>query len=285
MKKWQNLLIICLALAALLLNAGCGKNELRDPNAVWGQADATEVDVNTKVPGRLVELYVHEGSQVKKGDKIAQIDAREQDALTDAAKAKVEAAKASRLQALANYEQAQRDFARYAQLYQSGAVSKSVYEAYSSKQEVLAAVYEQANASVEASEKALKQSSINLGETILVAPFDGVVTTKYSDVGTMISSGMPIVAIQSPSDNWVNFKVKETDLEKYTLNSSVMLQGRNPELKLQGKIVDISKKPNFATYRATSERGNDDDIITFNVKVQTNDARVRPGMRFKLLQG
>ena len=103
MKKWQNLLIICLALAALLLNAGCGKNDLRDSNAVWGQADATEVDVNTKVPGRLVELYVHEGSQVKKGDKIAQIDAREQDALTDAAKAKVEAAKASRLQALANY--------------------------------------------------------------------------------------------------------------------------------------------------------------------------------------
>ena len=285
MKNLKNLLVISFALAALLLAAGCGKSDLREANAVWGQADATEVDVNTKVPGRLVKLYVREGSQVKKGDMLAQIDAREQDALTDAAKAKVEAAKASRLQALANYEQAQRDFARYEQLYQRGAVSKAVYEAYSSKQEVLGAVYKQANASVEASEKALKQSSINLGETILVAPFDGIVTTKYSDVGTMISSGMPIVAIQSPSDNWVNFKIKETDLGKYTLNSSVMLQGRNPELKLPGKIVDISKKPNFATYRATSERGNDDDIITFNVKVQTNDARVRPGMRFKLLQG
>lgn len=61
------------------------------------------------------------------------------------------------------------------------------------------------------------------------------------------------------------------------------MTGRNDGLRLQGRIVDISKKPNFATYRATSERGDDDDIITFNVKVQVNDVRVRPGMRFRLL--
>ena len=231
----------------------------------------------------MVELFVKEGSQVKKGDKLAQIDPREQHALNSAAKAKVEAARAARLQALSNYEQAQRDIERYGYLYKSGAVSKSVYETYSNKRDVLAAVYEQATASLAASEEALNQSSINLGETVLVAPFDGIVTTKYSDIGAMISSGMPIVAIQNPSDNWVNFKIKETDLDRYPINSHVTLQGRDATLKVQGKIVDVSRKPNFATYRATSERGKDDDIITFNVKVQTDDMRVRPGMRFKLL--
>lgn len=209
--------VFCLsgALFLALLLTGCAAPQREA--ALWGQADATEVDVNTKVPGRLVELYVREGQPVHKGDRLAQIDAREQDALTAAARARLEA-------------------------------------------------------------------SLNLGETVVYAPFDGIVTTKYYDVGAMISTGMPLVAVQDPQDNWVDFKVKETELDKYTLNQQVKIVGRNSGLHLRGTVVDISKKPNFATYRATSERKDAEDIVTFNVKVQVNDSRVRPGMRFKLQQ-
>ena len=284
MKHWKRFFLSSAIALSFMVTAGCGQSELRDSNALWGQADATEeVDINTKVPGRLIKLYVKEGSEVKKGEKLAEIDQREQNALESAAQAKVEAAKAACLQAEANYDQALRDIQRYEMLYQNGAVSKAVYESYSNKRDVMSAVYEQSKASLAASEEAWKQSSINQGETTLVAPFDGIVTTKYSDIGAMISSGMPIVAVQDPVDNWVDFKVKETELDKYPLHARVHMEGRNPQLKIDGVIVDISKKPNFATYRATSERGNDDDIITFNVKVQTNDPRIRPGMRFKVV--
>ena len=112
------------------------------------------------------------------------------------------------------------------------------------------------------------------------APFDGIVTTKYVEVGAMISQGTPIVAMQDPSDNWVNFKVKETELSGYTLNKKVSLRGRDDKLVVEGVIVDISKKPEFATFRATGARGDSDDIIAFNVKVRTNSVQVRPGMRF-----
>lgn len=283
MKHWKRFFLSSAIALSFMVTAGCGQSELRDSNALWGQADATEVDINTKVPGRLIKLYVKEGSEVKKGEKLAEIDQREQNALESAAQAKVEAAKAACLQAEANYDQALRDIQRYEMLYQNGAVSKAVYESYSNKRDVMSAIYEQSKASLAASEEAWKQSSINQGETTLVAPFDGIVTTKYSDIGAMISSGMPIVAVQDPVDNWVDFKVKETELDKYPLHARVHMEGRNPQLKIDGVIVDISKKPNFATYRATSERGNDDDIITFNVKVQTNDPRIRPGMRFKVV--
>ena len=278
LKSW---IFVTGLLALTALAGGCAEN--RRDAILWGQADATEVDVNTKVPGRLVELYVREGQQVRRGDRLAQIDAREQDALTAASKAKVEAAKASALQAKANLEQAERDARRYEQLFAQGAVSSTSFENYRSNRDVLAAVYEQSLSTVQANEEALRQASLNLSETVIIAPFDGVITTKYADCGAMISTGMPIVAVQDPKDNWVNFKVKETDLGKYHLGENVELTGRNDGLRLQGRIVDISKKPNFATYRATSERGDDDDIITFNVKVQVNDVRVRPGMRFRLL--
>lgn len=269
-------------LIAALAVSGCSKKDNPDASAVWGQADATEVSINTKIPGRLVDLYVQEGVHVHKGDALAKVDAREVSAMNAAAKAKISAAKAAKLQAETNLDQARRDLARYEELYRAGAISKSMYENFQSKCDILAAVCEQAQANVEASTEAFNQSAVNLGETVITAPFDGIVTTKYVDAGAMVSTGMPIVGLQDPSRNWVNFKVKETDLDKYKLNSEVTLYGRNKNLQVKGTIVDISKKPNFATYRATSERGDDQDIITYNVKVQVNDPRILPGMRFRM---
>lgn len=274
--------IVGVMLIAALAISGCDKKDNPDDSTVWGQADATEVSINTKIPGRLVDLYVQEGVRVHKGDVLAQVDAREVSAMNAAAKAKISAAKAARLQAEANLDQARRDLARYEELYRAGAISRSMYENLQSKCDILAAACEQAEANVEASTEAFNQSAVNVGETVITAPFDGIVTTKYVDAGAMVSTGMPIVELQDPSKNWVNFKVKETDLDKYKLNSEVTLYGRNKDLQVKGTIVDISQKPNFATYRATSERGDDQDIITYNVKVQVNDPRIHPGMRFRM---
>lgn len=274
--------IVGVMLIAALAISGCDKKDNPDDSTVWGQADATEISINTKIPGRLVDLYVQEGVRVHKGDMLAQIDAREVSAMNAAAKAKISAAKAARLQAEANLDQARRDLARYEELYRAGAISRSMYENLQSKCDILAAACEQAEANVEASTEAFNQSAVNVGETVITAPFDGIVTTKYVDAGAMVSTGMPIVGLQDPSKNWVNFKVKETDLDKYKLNSEVTLYGRNKDLQVKGTIVDISQKPNFATYRATSERGDDQDIITYNVKVQVNDPRIHPGMRFRM---
>ena len=274
--------IVGVMLIAALAISGCDKKDNPDDSTVWGQADATEISINTKIPGRLVDLYVQEGVRVHKGDVLAQIDAREVSAMNAAAKAKISAAEAARLQAEANLDQARRDLARYEELYRAGAISRSMYENLQSKCDILAAACEQAEANVEASTEAFNQSAVNVGETVITAPFDGIVTTKYVDAGAMVSTGMPIVGLQDPSKNWVNFKVKETDLDKYKLNSEVTLYGRNKDLQVKGTIVDISQKPNFATYRATSERGDDQDIITYNVKVQVNDPRIHPGMRFRM---
>lgn len=54
-------------LIAALAVSGCGKKDNPDASAVWGQADATEVSINTKIPGRLVDLYVQEGSVSTRG--------------------------------------------------------------------------------------------------------------------------------------------------------------------------------------------------------------------------
>lgn len=62
--------VICLCLAALTGCSNSGDKEVKSAEQVadiWGQADATEVDLNPKVAGRLVKVLVKEGDVVKKG--------------------------------------------------------------------------------------------------------------------------------------------------------------------------------------------------------------------------
>ena len=41
---------------------------------LWGMADAKEINVNSKVSGRIIELLVDEGEEVQKGQIIARVD-------------------------------------------------------------------------------------------------------------------------------------------------------------------------------------------------------------------
>lgn len=212
--------VSCLVLAALLA-AGCSLQKEEASDELWGRADAKEIDINSKVAGRVISLRVKEGDQVQKGEVIAYIDQR--DLL---AQKKLEAAQAQ-----------------------------------------------------------LQQIEVSLDETEIKAPFDGVITAKYVEEGSMISLGTPLVAIQDPTDNWVDFKVPETKLNDFHVGDVLQLQARDGVTRVQGTITDISQKSEFATQRATSERGNDTDIISFNVKVQVDDPVLRPGMRFQYMAG
>ncbi len=196
--------------------------------------------------------------------------------------------------------------ARYAELLSSAVISQQEYDNVHAKYEAAQAAYTEAQAAVakagsglmqtevnranenaiaknlEKAQAALDQLDVSLDETEIRAPFDGIITAKYIEEGSMISQGTPLVAIQDPLDNWVDLKVPETQLASYQLNQQVELVGRDGKTKVQGVITDISKKSEFATQRATSERGDDSDIISFNVKIQVNSEVLRPGMRFRL---
>jgi HlyD family secretion protein len=300
---------------------------------VWGRAEAKEVDINSKIPGRVLTLTVKEGDHVEKGQVLARIDNRDitaqanqalavikameaqmtqaatatflQDQTTQAA---VDTAQAQVNKAAADLTLAEADYKRFSKLVKSGTISRQMFETYQARYEVAQSSYAQAESilakaqagllqvsmsrdneksmlgKLQQSQAALQQVEVALDETEIKAPFAGIITAKYVEEGAMVSSGMPLVAIQDPLDNWINIKVKETELSKYQLNSNVQLQGRDNKLKVDGTIVDISKKPEFATYRATNER-NDNDIITFNVKIKVNSEQIRPGMRFQIING
>ena len=329
MRKLRQGLAMVLSVLLVLVSVGCGSNA--ENKVEWGRADAKEIDVNSKVAGRVVELLVKEGDEVKAGQVIARIDKRDLEAKKAGYEANIAAIRAQQLQAAsvtnmqtgttqsalaaaqnaqkkasADLALAQADYERYSDLVASGAVSRQTFEQFQTKYEVAQATYEQAGASVrqaqaalgqrdvdvaneaatakklEQAQAALREVEVSLDETEIRAPFDGVVTEKYVEEGSMISNGTPLVAVQDPTDNWVDLKVPETQLADFAVGQDITLVGRDGKTQVTGTITDISKKAEFATQRATSERGDASDIISFNVKIQINSPVLRPGMRFRL---
>ena len=201
---------------------------------------------------------------------------------------------------------AKADHDRYANLLAQGAVSQQTFDQYDTKYKTAQAAYEQAQGAVSQSnagllqtdvskenekalaaklaqaEASLQDVEVSLDETEIKAPFDGVITEKYVEKGSMISNGTPLVAVQDTSDNWVDIKIPETQLSDFHLGQQVTLIGRDNKTKVTGTVTDISKKAEFATQRATSERGDASDIVSFNVKIQVNSDALWPGMRFRL---
>lgn len=276
-------LVFSLCLIISLTLAGCGSDSPSAARDTWGQADATELDLNSKIPGRVLTVNVREGDRVEAGQLLATIDARDIDAKRAAAEAQVQAMEAQAEQAYANMEWLRTDLERYRALYEQAAVPAQAYEGYQTKYTVAQATYAQALAGVQAAREQLNQVDVALDETQIRAPFNGVVVTKYVEPGALISTGMPIVALQNPTDNWVKLQIPETEISDYALGDRVTLQGRDGKLEIDGTVTEISQKPDFATARATSERGDAGDIITYTVKIRTDSDQVRPGMRFKIV--
>ena len=286
-KKWVAGLL--LALAVVCLASGCSLQKEAASDELWGRADAKEIDINSKVAGRVVQLRVKEGDTVKQGDIIAYIDQRDLLAQKAQAEANIKA-----LQAQVRQSGVVTDLQDSTSKSQVDTASAGLDSAQSSvslaqagllQTDANLAATDAAQKKLEAAQAQLQQIEVSLDETEIKAPFDGIITAKYIEEGSMISLGTPLVALQDPNDNWVDFKIPETKLKDFHFGQVLTMQARDGVTRVQGTITDISQKSEFATQRATSERGNDTDIISFNVKVQVNSDALRPGMRFQYMAG
>lgn len=284
---------VLLSLLMLLSCVGCGLGKTAS-ETTWGRADAKEIDVNSKVAGRVVELLVKEGDTVEAGQVIARIDKRSLEAQKTELEASIEAVRAQQSQAAVttNMQQgatqsalsqaqsaadraradlalAKADHDRYANLLAQGAVSQQTFDQYDTKYKTAQAAYEQAQGAVSQSnagllqtdvskenekalaaklaqaEASLQDVEVSLDETEIKAPFDGVITEKYVEKGSMISNGTPLVAVQDTSDNWVDIKIPGTQLSDFHLGQQVTLIGRDNKTKVTGTVTDISKRRNL----------------------------------------
>lgn len=132
-----------------------------------------QATVSAKITGRLAHLYVEEGEFVRKGQIIAQLD----DTNTNAA---LGLARAQAVAARANYANTMPVFERAKRILAAGASSQQAYDDAKTQ-------YDAAKFAVDVAERNVDVSRRSQDDTIVRAPFDGIITDKAANEGEIVS--------------------------------------------------------------------------------------------------
>ncbi|MFZ0659866.1 MAG: efflux RND transporter periplasmic adaptor subunit [Candidatus Binataceae bacterium] len=233
--------------------------------AAVGMIEAPEVNITSRIPGRIAKLTLIEGDQVHKGDvvcEIEDIDLRNQ----------LAQARASLEKAQADLAQARRDSARDDKLFAEHIIpAKDHDDSKTAVDQDLAAV-SNARANVDFYQDQLR-------DTKILAPVDGVIVSKALEVGEWVTPGTPILTVDDLSTIWARVDVEETDLGSLYIGKPARVRlPTNPPLEFSGRIIAIGQEGQFATEHDV-RRGRQ-DIRTFYVKVQVlqGGGDLKPGM-------
>ena len=143
--------------------------------------------VSSKITGRVVELAIEEGQRVERDQVIARLDDRNAKAAATQAQAEVEQAKANLAAARAAFDNAVPTFHRNEVQFRQAFISAQDFDAAKSTYDSARAGVEVAARGVDVAEARLAVAKRNLDDTIVRAPFAGVVTVKAAQEGEMVS--------------------------------------------------------------------------------------------------
>ena len=146
-----------------------------------------QATVASKITAKMVELEIEEGDHVKAGQIIAKLDDTNIRAALNQASAQLDYAKASLTETQVNLTNAQRDYDRQKSLLQGHFVSQAAVDNAQTSVDALRAQLATQRSNVDVVARAVSIAERNLDDTIVRAPFSGIVTVKAAQPGEMVS--------------------------------------------------------------------------------------------------
>ena len=229
-----------------------------------------------KVSGRLSEMRVSQGDGVKKGDVVAVLDHRDQDAQVSALQAQVNAAKAEAEQARAQLENATKEKERYERLRKEGYATQQDLDSRIMTYQSARASYNRSLASVKQQEANLSAQKVSRSEYTLLSPMDGVVLKDYSlTPGTMISASTSVAEIADVRTMKGVAQLSEMQASRVSAGMKVVLAGDGfPGVEVEGSVSRISP------YVDTSTRTLQVEVLADNAAA---GGALKPGMFVSVL--
>jgi RND family efflux transporter MFP subunit len=197
-------------------------------------------DAASQMMGNIVEIRAHEGDHVQRGQVLAVIDDSQPRAVVDRATAADLAAQQQLAGADSDLALAESTLKRYQNLYEKKAVSPQEFDEVKARQQAARARRDMAKAGQAQAQAALSQARTSLDYTRIRAPFEGVVTEKKADSGTLASPGMPIFTVEDARHYRLEATVNENDLRYVRTGQqvSVVIDALD-EAELNGRVVQV----------------------------------------------
>jgi membrane fusion protein, multidrug efflux system len=196
--------------------------------------------LSAQMMGNIVEIRVREGDHVHRSQVLAVIDDAQPRAALDRATAADLAAQQETSASESDFTLAEATFKRYQTLFDRKSVSPQEFDEIKARYQGAQARREMAHAGQAQAKAALQQARTALGYTHIEAPFDGLVTEKKADVGTLASPGMPIFTVEDLRHYRLEAAVNETDLRYVRQGEQVSVSiDALGDRELNGKVIEI----------------------------------------------
>lgn len=146
-----------------------------------------QATVSSKVTGKVMEVLIEEGQRVKAGQVLARIDDSNTRAQLDLSQSQLDAARSTLAEVRVQLAEAERQLVRTRELADKKLLSQAALETAQANVDALKARLESTQSNVSVASRGLAVQSRFLDDTVVRAPFDGVITLKNAQPGEMIS--------------------------------------------------------------------------------------------------
>lgn len=206
--------------------------------------------VAAKVPGRIAEIFVEEGSVIAKGDKVARLEDVDHKSAIASARARSASARARVQIAKANVAELEVQLKRDTPLAERGVIARSGVDDMRARIASLQASVRAAEAEATAAEAEAKSLEVQLGSYMIISPIAGTVVDKLVEVGEGVAPGFGtpgVVEVVDMDSLVVEVDVPESKLDQVGEgNPAEIILDAYPSQRFGGKVKEIGRRVNRA---------------------------------------
>jgi len=252
-KKIMPIVVVAAVLTVSILYFEVFRHIGKDGKRIEGSGtmEVTEVDISSKLAGRIIGIARDEGESVKQGEVLVRIAYDELDA--------------QRLSVIANLNNAKKNMDRVRDLFRSGSVSKKDYDNMETMYRMAKAANEQINAAI--------------SNAVIASPIDGVVLEKNLEIGEIAFPGTPVLTVADIKETWIKIYVNEKQLGRVRLGQKAEVTVDSfPDKKFTGKVISISNKAEFTPKTIQTKDERVKLMFAVKIAVPNPDQKLKPGM-------
>jgi len=288
-----------------------------EPVRLQGQIESQQYSISSKVPGRIDQVYVRKGDEVKKGQLIFTLHSPEieakleqaiagqkaagalaQEAENGAREQQIRAAKDQWMKAKAAAELAEKTYLRVNNLYKDGVVAEqkrdeanTQWQAAKYTESAAFQMYEMAKEGARAETKQAAQEKARMAagavaeveayaaDTKIESWFDGEVSQVLMQSGELAPQGFPVVTVVDREDSWAVLNVREDLLSHFQKGTTFNAYLPALNKSVEFKVTHVAVMGDFATWRST-DSAQGFDLRTFEVEAHPTapETNLRMGM-------
>ncbi|QCR21773.1 efflux RND transporter periplasmic adaptor subunit [Pontibacter sp. SGAir0037] len=221
-----------------------------------------EVELRPQVAGYITNIFVQDGQEVKKGQRLYEIDRNKYQASYQQAQANLQSAQA-------NLARAQKDLERYERLAEREAIARQQVDYARTDVQT-------AQAQVAAAQAQVRNVSTDLEYSVINAPFNGTIGISQVRIGAQVSPGQPVLnTISSTDPVAVDFVINEQEISRF----QNLRQGQQPDSLFTIRLTNGTTYPQPGKLIAIDRAiGRQTGTVTVRVQFPNQQRQLVPGM-------